>query len=178
MGWGTLHARLTAPVEVVAPRVREMMRAIDPHLPIYDVELVSDSVDRYLAEPRLIAQTIATFAALAVLVAGLGLYGVLSRGVEERRKELSIRTALGAGPGAIGRLITREALLVTMAGGAAGLGAAYWMARLIQSRLFGVAPSDPASPAIAFVVVVSVALVSALAPARRALQVDVVRELR
>jgi putative ABC transport system permease protein len=178
MGWGTIHARLSAPVSVVAPRVREMMRAIDPHLPIYDVELVSESVDRYLAEPRLLARVIAVFALLAVLVAGLGLYGVLARGVEERRKELSIRAALGAGPGALGRLITREALLVTLAGGAVGLGAALWMARLIQSRLFGVTPYDPASMAIAFGIVVAVALASTLAPAKRAVRIDVVRELR
>jgi predicted permease len=178
LGWGTLHARLTAPVGVVAPRVREMMRAIDPHLPIYDVELVSESVDRYMAEPRLLARTITMFAALAVLVAGLGLYGVLARGVEERRKELSIRAALGAGPAAIARLITREALLVTMAGGAVGLGAAYWMARLIQSRLFGVTPSDPASMVVAFAVVAGVALASTLAPAKRAVRIDVVKELR
>jgi predicted permease len=178
MGWGTLHARLAAPAGVVAPRVREMMRAIDPHLPIYDVELVSESVDRYMAEPRLLARTITAFAAMAVLVAGLGLYGVLARGVEERRKELSIRTALGAGPAAIGRLITREALLVTMAGGVVGLGAAFWMARLIQARLFGVTPSDPTSMAIAFAVVAGVALASTLAPAKRAGRIDVVRELR
>jgi ABC-type antimicrobial peptide transport system permease subunit len=113
-----------------------------------------------------------------VLVAGLGLYGVLARGVEERRKELSIRAALGAGPGAIGRLITREALVVTIAGGAAGLGAAFWMARLIQSRLFGVTPSDPVSMSIAFGIVVTVALASTLAPAKRAGRIDVVRELR
>jgi predicted permease len=178
MGWATMHARISAPVSVVAPRVREMMRGIDPHLPIYDVELVSQSVDRYLAEPRLLARTIATFALLAVLVAGLGLYGVLARGVEERRKEISIRAALGAGPAAIGRLISREALLVTMAGGAAGLGAAVWMARAIQARLFGVAPYDPASLAIAFGIVVAVALASTLAPAKRAVRIDVVRELR
>lgn len=178
VGWGTLHARLTVPADVVAPRVREMMRALDPQLPIYDVELVSASVDRYLAEPRLLASTIATFALLAVLVAGLGLYGVLARGVEERRKELSIRAALGAGPAAIGRLITREALFVTLAGGAVGLGAAFWMARLIQARLFGVTPSDPTSMAIAFAVVTGVALASSLAPARRAVRIDVVKELR
>jgi predicted permease len=177
-GWGTLYARLTAPMDVVAPRVREMMRALDPHVPIYDVELVSASVDRYLAEPRLLAQTIATFAALAVLVAGLGLYGVLARGVEERRKEFGIRAALGAGPAAIGRLVTREALLVTIAGGAVGLGAAFWMARLIRARLFGVSPSDPTSMAIALGVVVAMALASTLAPAKRAVTIDVVKELR
>jgi predicted permease len=178
MGWGTLHARLSAPMAVVAPRVREMMREIDPHLPMYDVELVSESVDRYLAEPRLLARTIAAFAALAVLVAGLGLYGVLARGVEERRRELSIRAALGAGPAAIGRLISREALLVTAAGGAAGFGGACWMAQLIQARLFGVTPYDPASMAAVFGIVLTVALASTLAPARRAARIDVVRELR
>ncbi len=178
MGWGTMLARLTAPVSMVAPRVREMMRGLDPHVPIYDVELVSESVDRYLAEPRLLARTIAGFAVLAALVAGLGLYGVLARGVEERRKELSIRAALGAGPAAIGRLISREALLVTFAGGAAGLGTAIWMARLIQARLFGVTPYDAASMGIAFGIVVAVALVSTLAPARRAARIDVVKELR
>lgn len=177
-GWGALHMRLTQPASVVGPRVREIMRGIDSQLPIYDVELVSDSLDRFLAEPRLLARTIETFAILATLVAALGLYGVLSRGVEERRREFSIRVALGAGPGVVARLITREAVALSLAGGLAGAVGAVWLARVIEARLYGVHPFDPVSIALATSVAVAAGLAASAAPAWRATRVDVVHELR
>ncbi len=177
-GWGTLHVRLNTPAAAVIPRVRETMRAIDPQLPIYDVELLSDAVDRYLAESRLLTTTIGAFAVVATLVAALGLYGVLSRGVEERRREFSVRVALGAEPFAIARLVAREAMLLTLAGGVIGLAAAALIGQTIKARLFGVVPVDPASLGLAMAVVIAAALLSALAPARRAARMDVVAELR
>jgi predicted permease len=177
-GWGTFHLRLAAPAPVVTARVREAMRQLDAQLPIYDIELLSERVDRFLAEPRLIARTVAGFAILAAIVAALGLYGVLARGVAERRREFSIRAALGARPLIVARLVTREALLLTAAGAVVGVLAAGWLSKAIETRLFGVTPLDPVSLGSAVVLVIAIGLLSAAGPARRAAQVDLVKELR
>ena len=177
-GWGTFHVRLAAPAPVVAARVREAMHAVDAQLPIYDIERLSDRVDHFLSEPRLLTNTVAGFALLAAVVAALGLYGVLARGVTERRREFSIRAALGARPLAVARLVTREAVLLAMGGVAVGLLAAGWLSKAIEARLFGVKPFDPVSFAAATALVIAIAVVSSMAPARRAARVDIVRELK
>ena len=177
-GWGALHLRVTEPAAAVAPRVREVMRRLDGQLPIYDVELVSESLDRFLAEPLLLARTVETFAVLATLIAALGLYGVLSRGVEERRKEFGIRVALGARPLSVAGSITREAIAMSLAGGIAGAGGAVWLAHVIEARLFGVRAADPLSLGAAMALAVVVGLAASVAPAIRASRVDVVHELR
>lgn len=177
-GWGSVHLRINASAADVIPRVREAMRAVDAQIPIYDVELLSDAVNRHLAESRLLSRTIAGFAILATLVAALGLYGVLARSVEERRREFSIRTALGAGPLSIGALVTREALQVSIVGSLVGVGGALILSRYVQARLFGVESTDPTSFGLALSVVLAIAIASAFVPARRAARVDVVNELR
>jgi predicted permease len=176
--WGSFHIRLSAPASAVIPRIRENMRRLDPQLPVYDVELLSGALDRDLADQRLLSQTIAIFAAIAALLSALGLYGVMSRGVAERRREFGIRAALGAKPISVAALITREALLLSALGSAAGIAAAVWLARFLESRLFGVKTFDPASLAIAAGVALAMALVASAAPARRAAAVNVVEELR
>jgi putative ABC transport system permease protein len=177
-GWGTLHVCFDGRPTTMIPRIREAMRTVDPQLPIFDVERLSDAVDRQLAEPRLLSGTISAFALIATSVAGLGLYGVLARGVAERTREFSIRAALGAGPLMVARLVTGEALSVTAAGGAVGLTGAWLLGRAIETRLFGVEPLDPISFGAAFAVAVVVAVVAALAPTRRAARLDVVAELK
>lgn len=176
--WATVHVRLNTRAAAVIPAIRQTMLSIDPQLPIYDIELLSASVDRYFAEQRLVANTIATFAVLATLVAALGLYGVLARGVAERRREFGIRAALGANPSMMARLVAREALTLTLVGATAGLTLAGLLSRAIQARLFGVSPIDPVSLLIALAVVMAVAIAASFAPARRAARVDVVNELR
>jgi predicted permease len=177
-GWATLHARLDAPADVVAPRLREALRALDPNLPAFDVELLSQSVAVHLSEQRLLTVTIGAFAVLAMLVAALGLYGVLARSVEERRREFSIRAALGAAPSVVARLIAREALVTAVIGGLGGTAAALWLGRVLESRLFGVGPADPVSIGLAAGVALAAALAACAAPALRASRVDVVNELR
>jgi ABC-type antimicrobial peptide transport system permease subunit len=154
------------------------MRQIDPQLPVYDVERISDALNRELAEQRLLSRTIAAFAIIAALLSALGLYGVLSRGVSERRREFGIRAALGAAPLSVAALITREALVLSGAGSVLGAGVAIWLARFLESRLFGVRTFDPVSLSIAVAVALTMALFAAAAPARRAAAVNVVEELR
>jgi ABC-type antimicrobial peptide transport system permease subunit len=162
----------------VLPRITEIVRRLDPQLPVYDVELLSDALNRELAEQRLLSRTIAAFAVIAALLSALGLYGVLSRGVAERRREFGIRAALGAAPLSVAALITREAVLLSATGSVAGAGLAIWLSGILESRLFGVKPFDPVSLGIAASIAVSMAILAAAAPARRAAAVNVVEELR
>jgi ABC-type antimicrobial peptide transport system permease subunit len=147
-------------------------------LPIYGVELVSESLDRYLAEDRLVTKCTVLFAGLATLIAAIGLYGLVARGVAERRHEFGVRAALGARPSSIARLVAGEAFRVSLAGGVAGIAAAMWLSRFIASRLYSVKAEDPVSIAVAFAIVAGVTLVSTLGPARRAAKIGVAEELR
>ena len=99
-----------------------------------------------LARPRLYATVLGTFAALAMAIAGVGLFGVLSYSVAQRSRELAIRSALGAGRAAIFVLVLRQGLAVVLAGVAIGLIASSWLSRLLAAQLYGVTPSDGVTP--------------------------------
>jgi putative ABC transport system permease protein len=177
-GWGTVHVRLAAPPAEVVPRVRQVVSALDPQLPVYDVETLDEAVTRYLGEDRTLTRVTMTMAVLATLLSAFGLYGVLGRGVAERRREFGIRAALGARPAAVVGLIMREAVVVAGVGAVAGLCGTYWLAGVIRSRLFGVTAFDPASLGLALGLVAVVTLAASLAPARRASAIDPAAELR
>jgi ABC-type antimicrobial peptide transport system permease subunit len=146
---GLIHeADSTAIVERVAPLT----------------ELVSASVE----QPRFATTVVGTFAALALALASVGLYGVLSYGVAERRRELAVRAALGARRADLVRLVLREGLAVTVAGAALGLVASTGLTRWMQGVLFGVTPLDAVSVALAPTVLLPVAVAACLVPARRA----------
>jgi ABC-type antimicrobial peptide transport system permease subunit len=146
---GLIHeADSTAIVERVAPLT----------------ELVSASVE----QPRFATTVVGTFAALALALASVGLYGVLSYGVAERRRELAVRAALGARRADLVRLVLREGLAVTVAGAALGLVASTGLTRWMQGVLFGVTPLDAVSFALAPTVLLPVAVAACLVPARRA----------
>ena len=171
-GWGTVHARITQPMSVVVPRIKDVVRAVDPEMPIYDVERLSDAVATYLAEDTMLTRLTLAFAAVALLLAGVGLYGVVTRQVEERRQEFGVRLALGARPATIARLVSADALRALVGGVVAGSVLTVWLIRLIQSRLFGVTKGDPASIASAIGLVVATTMLAALPAARRAGKVD------
>jgi putative ABC transport system permease protein len=150
----------------------------DPALPIYDIRTLADEAAMRRADDRLVAILASLFALLAVIVAAIGLYSVLARMVAERRRELSIRVALGAAPAGIVRLVLAEAVRTGLAGAAIGLVVAWWLARYLESWLFGVVPWDPVSFSGALVLAAAAVLLSALAPARRAARLDFAAELK
>jgi ABC-type antimicrobial peptide transport system permease subunit len=115
---------------------------------------------------------------LAVALAAVGLYGVLSYGVSQRRRELGVRAALGANRRNLLGLVLREALVVTMAGGVAGIAAALFLTRLIQSLLFGISHADPLTYTAAPAALLLVALIAGLVPALRAARTDPAQVLR
>ncbi|MGH9143693.1 MAG: FtsX-like permease family protein, partial [Vicinamibacterales bacterium] len=161
----------------LAPVVRAVVRELEPTAAVETVTL-SQRVAASVDQPRFATTVLATFATLALALASVGLYGVLSYSVSQRRRELGVRAALGAGKSDLVRLVIREGLGAAGLGLALGLAAAAALTRLMQSVLFGVAPLDPLSFGAAPLVLALVALLACLVPARRAASIDPAEVLR
>ncbi|MGH7649090.1 MAG: FtsX-like permease family protein, partial [Gemmatimonadaceae bacterium] len=168
----TLVVRGRGDAASLAPIVREAVHDVDPALPVYNVQTLQSIVDQSVAQPRLNGALMAVFAAAALLLAALGLYGVVSYSVTQRRQEIGLRVALGAQPGSVLRLVLREGAMLAAVGIAIGAVGALFAARLIRSWLFGIEPADPASFAGVAVVLAAVALAASYLPARRAARVS------
>jgi putative ABC transport system permease protein len=176
--WATVVVGLRERTAAVLPGLRQAVATVEPRLPIFDVTTLGDAIDMQLADDILVTRLTAVFAVLATMLAAVGLYGVLARGVAERRREFSIRAALGAGPAAMARLVSGDALRVTAIGVACGLAAATWLTQFLKTYLYGVDRLDPLALAGAVVLLAVVALAATLVPARRAATVDPAAELK
>jgi putative ABC transport system permease protein len=139
---------------------------------------MDDAFGEAIGRPRLLAQLLGIFAGLAILLAAIGSYGVLSYMVTERRREIGIRMALGADRGSVMRMVLGQGLRLTFAGVAAGLAAALAMNRVLASLLFGVRPTDLATIASVVALIGTVALVACYLPARLATRIDPMIVLR
>jgi predicted permease len=167
----------TAPEQLTAS-VRQMLAAFDSDLPMYNVRTMSDRVGESLARRRFAMQLLALFAAVALTLATIGIYGVMSYLVSQGTRELGIRLALGATPAAILWLIGRQTALLAAAGVACGLAGALVVTGFMQSLLFEVAPRDPATFAAIAAFLGVVALGAGLVPAGRAARIDPLVSLR
>ena len=160
------------------PHVREAVGALDRSLPISDIRTLERVTDDSLAQPRFTTMLLGTFAGLALVLATIGIYGVISLLVTRRRQEIGIRMALGAAPGAIVRMVVRRGAALASIGILGGVAAAAVLGRVVASMLYGVTALDP----LTFVMIPSallvVALVASLVPAGRAAMVDPVEALR
>ena len=141
---------------------------MDRSLPITKIDALTDLLDRTLTQERLIAQLSTFFGALAVLLAAVGLYGVLSYSVAQRTNEIGICMALGARGGSLLGMVMRETLLVVAMGTGLGVRLAIALARLIASRLYGLQPADPLTIVLASALLAVVAMLAGYVPARRA----------
>ena len=177
-GWSSVVVGLAGPEDTVIANVRRAVADVDPTLPIYDVIRLDRAIARTFADDLLIMRLTVVFAVLATLLSGVGLYGVLARGVTERRREFAVRSALGAGPARIGALVTSEALRVAVVGLAVGLIATFWLSGFLASRLFGVTRLDPLAFVLAIGLVAVMILASAIGPTRRAARLDPATELK
>ena len=165
------------PLALIAP-LRQLVRDLDASAAVDDVETLGSRVSASVSEPRFAMAVLMAFAIVALVLAAVGLYGVLSYQVLQRRRELGVRAALGATRGSLVRLVLRQGLGVAGAGIVLGLAGAAWVTRLMQGLLFGVSALDAVSFAAAPATLMLVATAATLIPARRAASVDPIEVLR
>jgi putative ABC transport system permease protein len=165
------------PRALVAP-IRQLIREMDPSLPVANVRTMDDVVSATLSAPRFTTVLMGVFAALALALSAIGIYGVLSYVVSRRTREIGIRVAIGAGRWQVLRLILLNGLGLALVGVAMGLVAAAFLSRLMASLLHGVTPADPATFFTVAVSLTLVALLASLVPAWRAASLDPVRALK
>jgi putative ABC transport system permease protein len=165
------------PKQVVAG-LRTQVAALDPSLPIFDITTVEESVARSVNTKLLASTLLAIFAITALLLAVIGIYGVISLNVTNRINEFGIRMALGAQPGNVRTLVLGEGMRVAAIGGAVGLLVALMLTRLLEKLLFGVTPTDPLTFAAVTAVLTIASLLASYVPARRATKVDPLVALR
>jgi ABC-type antimicrobial peptide transport system permease subunit len=170
--------RTALPPLSIVSAARKAVAAVDPNVPLADITTQEAVLDRRIAPERMFATLVSALAGLAVLLACIGLYGLLAYNVARRTSEIGIRLALGAQQGDISRPILREALLLAVAGLAIGVPAALALAQLVKSQLYGVAPADPLTLIAGALLLLVIALLAAWIPARRAARVDPLEALR
>jgi predicted permease len=158
--------------------IREVGRQIDPNLPLTDVSTQIEQVEKRFQQERLFAQAYALFGALALLLASIGLFGLMSYNVSRRTNEIGVRMALGAQPRDVLRLVMRESMILVAIGALLGVLTALGSARLIATQLFGVPPTDLAALAAAIAIMGAVSAFAGYLPARRAARVDPMVALR
>jgi predicted permease len=158
--------------------VRREVQALDASLPLYDVHTLRGAVDRSLGTRQLTNRLLLAFAVAALLLAAVGIYGVVALGVADRVREFGVRLALGAAPADVLRLVLRDGVRLVGAGVAIGLAAALGLARALEALLFGVQPLDPLTFAVVAAVLGTVALGACYLPARRATATDPLAALR
>jgi predicted lysophospholipase L1 biosynthesis ABC-type transport system permease subunit len=152
--------------------IREAVRRIDPNLPIMDMWTQMEQIERRFLQEKLFAQANAFFGGLAVVLAAVGLFGLMSYSVARRTNEIGIRMALGARSQDVLRLVMWESMTLVVVGIVIGLGVALGTSRLVETLLFGLAPTDVFSIATAILVMIVVSTLAGYLPARRASRVD------
>lgn len=162
----------------IPEEVRAMVQSVDPELPVYGAQTLNDAVTASLEQRRFSMDIVAAFAVTALLLAALGIYGVISYIVSERTHEIGIRLALGAQRADILKMVLRQGLSLAIAGAAVGLVGALIVSHLMAGLLYGVRPTDPLTFAGVAILLISVALLACYIPARRAMRVDPMVALR
>jgi putative ABC transport system permease protein len=162
----------------LTPAVRGQVKAMDPDLPIINVRTMTEVISRSVWQPRLYAILFGVFAAVALALASIGVYGVMAYSVSERTREIGVRVALGAQRRDVLKLVIAQGMALTMIGAGIGLGAALALTRLMQSMLFEVSATDPLTFAGLAALLSVVAMLACYLPARRATKVDPMIALR
>jgi putative ABC transport system permease protein len=172
------HMRRQPAASSVLAAARRVVAEVDPELALTTEETVASAVARASADTRFYLSLLSAFAALALVLAGVGLYGVVAYAVGRRRREIGVRRALGAGRGDVLALVVKQGLGPAATGVALGLGASWFLGRLVRTLLYGVSPQDPWVILVATSTLLAVALVATALPARRATRVAPAEVLR
>ncbi len=164
--------------ELLAAPLRHAIREIDPDMPVSNVSTMTSLVATSIEEPRFLALLVGLFAGLALLLAAIGIYGVLSYAVSQRTAEIGVRLALGAGRREVFALILRDGFRLTLLGVGVGVAVSLMVAPTLSTLLFGVQPVDPITFAVVVATILAVALCASAIPARRGMRVDPLSALR
>jgi putative ABC transport system permease protein len=162
---------------VVGP-IRSELAAIDPDLPLYGIRTLQDIVDDSVARPRFNSALLGLFAGLAMLLAVIGVYGLISYSVAQRLREIGVRIALGASRSDIMQLVLRQGLAPVVAGVLFGLGLALASTRLLAALLYQVSPTDPPTYTVVTILLLATSAVACVVPAIRATRVEPIAVLR
>jgi putative ABC transport system permease protein len=174
----TVVVRAAGDPAALAPAIQAAVASLDRDLPVADVVTMQQVVDRALLQPRFSTTLLAAFAGLALALAGVGIYGVMSYDVGRRTPEIGIRMALGARPADVLRSVLTQGAKLTLAGTAVGIAGALLLTRYLRTLLYGVSPNDPLVLAGAAAVLGAVAMLAVWLPARRATRIDPLLALR
>jgi predicted permease len=178
MGDLTLHVRTASEKASMLAALRREAQALDAQLPVFNLMTLADQKDGLLYTERMAAVLLTLFSSLALILAAIGLYGVLSYAVTQRTREMGIRRALGARAGDVTWMVIGQGMKLTLIGLSLGLAAAFALTRLLEKLLFGVSPTDPLTFALITLLLAAVAFVACWVPARRAATVDPLTALR
>ncbi|MEM9293844.1 MAG: ABC transporter permease [Acidobacteriota bacterium] len=174
----TVVVKTAAEPEAALSALRQRIQAVDSDTPVSDLATMGARISASLSQPRLTMLLLGGFAALALLLASVGIYGVTATMVLQRRKEIALRMALGALPARVLRLVARQGLILAVIGLVVGLPVALALSQLMRSLLFGVEPADPLTLLVVVTLMVAAALAASYLPARRALRVEAAMALR
>jgi predicted permease len=173
-----IHIRTTQPLETIQTAVLHEVRALDPNLALYEMTTLQEQVNRSTSHELVAVALVALFGGLALLLASIGLYGVMSYTVSQSTRELGLRMALGASSSNVLRLVLSRGLLLTTTGIIMGIVLALLLTRLLGNLLYQVSPRDPLAFVAAFAVMTLASVAACFLPAWRATRTDPIRALR
>jgi putative ABC transport system permease protein len=175
---GDLVVKSTSPPSALVGTIREVVRSLDKDLPVTSIVNMPEVLDASLAQPKFRTWLLSAFGVVALLLAAVGVFGVVAYSVASRTREFGVRAALGASPASIERMILMEGLGLAGAGLGLGLATSLGFARFLKSELYGVVTYDPMTFFVSGGILLAVAFVACYIPARRAMSVDPIIALR
>jgi putative ABC transport system permease protein len=178
MGFGNMATRVRGDPDAIVPQLRAAVRSLDPDVPLSAIQSVESILYDSVSAPRFRTQLLVGFAAVALVLAVVGLYGMLAYSVTQRTREMGIRMALGARPVLVFRLVIRQGMGLVVIGVVLGVAGAFAATRLLRAQLFGVEPTDPAVFVFVAITLTLAGLAACVVPARRATKADPIAALR